>query len=64
MALASDLCSLPESHYDDDESFQVLKFKFIGNLEVVNIVESMTLYLKKVQQLTQKLESLLAHHVP
>ena len=64
MALASDVCSLPESYYDDDESFQVLKFKFIGNHEVVDIVESMTLYLKKVQQLTQKLESLLAHHVP
>jgi len=55
--------SLPESYYDD-ESFQVLKFKLIGNLEVVDIVESMTLYLKKVQRLTQKLESLLAHHVP
>lgn len=64
MALASDLCSLPESYYHEEESFQVLKFKFIGDLEVVDIVESMTLYLKKVLQLTQKLEALLAHHVP
>jgi hypothetical protein len=64
VALAYDMCSLPESYYDDDKSFQVLKFKLIGNLEVVDIVESMMLYLKKVQQLTQKLASLLAHHVP
>ncbi|KAI9439265.1 hypothetical protein H4582DRAFT_127833 [Lactarius indigo] len=56
--------SLPDSYYDGDESFQVLKFKFIGNLEVVDVVDSITLYLKKVLGLTQKLESLLAHHVP
>jgi len=64
VVLISDLCSLPESYYDDDESFQVLKFKFIGDLEVMDIVESIPLYLKKVRRLTQKLESLLAHHVP
>ncbi|KAH8982569.1 hypothetical protein EDB86DRAFT_3086081 [Lactarius hatsudake] len=58
-----DVSSLPDSYYDD-ESFQVLKFKFIGNLEIVDIVDSITLYLKKVQGLTQKLEGLLAHHVP
>jgi len=55
--------SLPESCYDDDR-FQVLKFKFIGNLEIVDVVESITLYLKNVRGLTQKLESLLGNHVP
>ncbi|KAH8984138.1 hypothetical protein EDB92DRAFT_1951045 [Lactarius akahatsu] len=59
-----DVSSLPDSYYGDDESFQVLKFKFIGNLEIVDIVDSITLYLKKVRGLTQKLEGLLAHHVP
>lgn len=63
MAFASDQCSLPESYYDDDR-FQVLKFKFIGNLEIMDIVESISLYLKKVLGLTQKLESLLGDHVP
>jgi hypothetical protein len=64
VAFASDLCSLPESYYDDDDHFQVLKFKFIGNLEIMDVVESISLYLKKVQGLTQKLESLLGDHVP
>lgn len=63
VAFASDLCSLPESFYDDDH-FRVLKFKFIGNLEIMDVVESISLYLKKVQGLTQKLESLLGDHVP
>lgn len=57
------LSSLPESFYDDDH-FRVLKFKFIGNLEIMDVVESISLYLKKVQGLTQKLESLLGDHVP
>ena len=60
---ASDLCSLPESCYDDDR-FQVIKFKFIGNLEVVDVVESITLYLKQVRGLAQKLENVLGDHVP
>lgn len=63
VAFASDQCSLPESYYDDDR-FQVLKFRFIGNLEIMDIVESISLYLKKVLGLTQKLESLLGDHVP
>ncbi|KAN0133436.1 hypothetical protein V8E53_008604, partial [Lactarius tabidus] len=53
-----------KSYYDDDDHFQVLKFKFIGNLEIMDVVESISLYLKKVQGLTQKLESLLGDHVP
>ncbi len=55
---ASDLYSLPESYYSDDETFQVLKFNLIRNLEIGEVVESITLYLKKVQSLTQKLEGL------
>jgi hypothetical protein len=63
VALASDLCSLPVSYYDDD-FFQVLKIKFIGDLKITDVVESITLYLNKVEGLTQKLESLLGDHVP
>jgi hypothetical protein len=62
--LAADLSSLPDSYYDDNPSFQALKFKFIGNLEITDIVESISLYLKKVQGMAQKLGSLLARHVP
>jgi hypothetical protein len=58
------LHSLPDSYYDDDPSFQALKFKFIGNLEITDVVQSISLYLKKVMGMAQKLENLLAHHVP
>jgi hypothetical protein len=62
--LGSDLCSLPDSYYDDDPHFQALKFKFIGNLEITDVVRSISLYLKKVLGMARKLESLLAYHVP
>jgi hypothetical protein len=55
---------LSDSYYDDDESFQVLKSKFIGNIEIADIAESITLYLKKVLGMEQKLHCLLARHVP
>ena len=60
----ADSNSLPDSHYDDDQSFQALKFKFVGNLEITDIVGSISLYIKKVQGMGRKLENLLAHHLP
>jgi hypothetical protein len=62
--LAADLCSLPDSYYDDDPSFQNLKFKFLGDLEITDIVGSISVYLKKVQTMAEKLGGLLANHVP
>lgn len=56
--------SLPDSYYDKDQSFQALKFKFIGNIQIADIAESITLYLKKVRGMEQRLQRLLAHHVP
>jgi hypothetical protein len=56
--------SLPNSYYDDDEGFQALKFAFIGNIEISDVTESITLYLKKVQGMEQKLQLILARHVP
>ena len=58
------LCSLLESHYNDNETFQDLKIKLIGHLEVVDIVESMTLYIKNARQLVQEVENMLANHMP
>ncbi|KAI0289006.1 hypothetical protein BC826DRAFT_643617 [Russula brevipes] len=55
-----DVSILPDSYYDDDDSFQVLKSKFIGNIEIADIAESITLYLKKVLGMEQKLHCLLA----
>jgi hypothetical protein len=56
--------SLSDSYYDDDQSFQALRFKFIGNIEITDIAESIMLYLKKVEGMEQKLWRFLAHHVP
>ena len=56
--------SLPGSYYSDDQSFQDLKFNFIGNVETVDITHSITLYLKKVHGMEQRLQRLLTHHVP
>jgi len=58
------ITSLPESYYDGDESFQALKFAFMGNIEITDVTESITLYLKKVQGMEQKLQRILARHVP
>jgi hypothetical protein len=58
------ISSLPDSHYDDDQSFQALKFKFIGDIHIAEIVDSITLYLKKVRGMEQRLQRLLARHVP
>ncbi|KAI0300632.1 hypothetical protein B0F90DRAFT_1817399 [Multifurca ochricompacta] len=54
-----DVSVLPDSYFNDDQGFQALKAKFIGNLVVADIVESITFYLKKVQGMAQKMESLL-----
>ncbi|KAF8476404.1 hypothetical protein DFH94DRAFT_110623 [Russula ochroleuca] len=59
-----DVSILPDSYYENDESFQALKFKFIGNIETADIAESITLYLKKVRGMEQRLQRLPAHHVP
>lgn len=56
--------SLPDSYYDGDDSFRALKFAFIGNIEITDVTESITLYLKKVQGMEQKLQRILARHVP
>ena len=56
--------SLPDSYYDGDESFRALKLAFIGNIEITDVTESITLYLKKVQGMEQKLQRILARHVP
>jgi hypothetical protein len=61
--LAADLCSLPDSYYDDDPSFQTLKLKFIGDVEMTDIMGSISVYLKKVQTMAEKLGGLLANHV-
>lgn len=58
------MTSLPNSYYDGDESFQALKFAFIGNIEISDVTESIALYLKKVQGMEQKLQRILARHVP
>jgi hypothetical protein len=58
------ISSLPDSHYDDDKSFQDLKSQFIGNIEIADITKSITLYLKKVRGMEQRLQRLLAHKVP
>ncbi|KAH9987980.1 hypothetical protein BJV77DRAFT_1023811 [Russula vinacea] len=47
-----------------DVSMCSLKLKFIGNIEITDIAESITLYLKKVRGMEQRLQRLLAHHVP
>jgi hypothetical protein len=62
--LAADLCSLPGSYYDDDPGFQTLKFEFIGDLEITDIVGSISVYLKKVQTMAERLGGVLANHVP
>ena len=67
LILAADVLattSLPDSYYDGDESFQALKFAFMGDIEVTDVTESITLYLKKVQGMEQKLQRILARHVP
>lgn len=64
MVHTSDLSSLPASHYDVDEGFRTIKLKFIGYLKVVDVVESIALYLTKVQQLVQEVEYLLGHSAP
>jgi len=56
--------SLPDSYYDNDQSFQALKFKFIGDIDIAEIVDSIMLYLKKVRGMEQRLQHLLVRHVP
>ena len=58
------ISSLPDAYYDDDKSFQDLKSQFIGNIEIADITKSITLYLKKVRGMEQRLQRLLAHQVP
>ena len=58
------ITSLPDSYYDSDEGFQALKFAFMGNIEITDVTESITLYLKKVQGMEQKLQRILTRHVP
>jgi hypothetical protein len=64
LILSYRISSLPDSYYDSDQKFQALKFKFIGNIEIADIAQSITLYLKKVRGMEQRLQRLLAHHVP
>jgi len=58
------ISSLPDSYYDNDQSFQALKFKFIGDVDITEIADSIMLYLKKVHGMEQRLQHLLARHVP
>ncbi|KAH9975031.1 hypothetical protein BGW80DRAFT_1444614 [Lactifluus volemus] len=55
---------LPSSYYDDDPGFKTLRFEFIGDLEITDIVGSISVYLKKVQTMAERLGGLLANHVP
>ncbi|KAH9961966.1 hypothetical protein BC827DRAFT_1200810 [Russula dissimulans] len=58
------ISTLPDSYYSDDQGFRDLKFEFVGNIEIADITDSITLYLKKVHGMEQRLQRLLTHHVP
>jgi hypothetical protein len=64
MLLRHFISSLPDSYYDNDKSFQELKFKLVGDIEIADITGSIMLYLKKVREMEQRLQGLLNHHVP
>jgi hypothetical protein len=58
------LSSLPDSYYDNDQNFRALKSKFVGDIDIADIAAAIVLYLKKVRGMEQRLQHLLARHVP